>query len=72
MFRLVLDHHFRQCEDTPSAKEHSLPALFFVEAEDVGSDRVNLLGTQNNIGHAWVRGPGKKLLWRVHSSKAYG
>ena len=36
--------------------ENRLPALFFVEAEDVGSDRVNLLGTENNIGRAWVRG----------------
>ena len=46
--------------------ENRLPALFFVEAEDVGSDRVNLLGTQNNIGRAWMRGLPFERLRRGH------
>jgi hypothetical protein len=54
MFRVDLDHHFYQCEDTPSAKEDSPPVLFFVEASDVGSE-VNFFGAQNDIGHAGVR-----------------
>src|ERR1700730_2875194 len=75
MFRLVLDHHFRQCEDTPSPKEHSLPALFFVEASDVGSDRVIFFGTQNDIGHAGVREAEKniygELIHRRHTADVH-
>jgi hypothetical protein len=37
----------------------ALSALFLVEVLDVGSDRVNYLETQNDIGHAGVRGPEK-------------
>ena len=32
----------------------ALSALFLVEVLDVGSDRVNFLETQNDIGHAGV------------------
>jgi hypothetical protein len=39
----------------------ALSALFFVETVDVGSDRVNLLGTQNDIRHAGVLGAEKNL-----------
>ena len=50
--------------------ENRLPALFFVEAEGVGSDRVNLLGTQNNMD---VLGCGdRRKTFMARSLKAYG
>jgi hypothetical protein len=43
----------------------ALSALLFVEALDVGSDGINFLGTQNDIGHAGVRGPEKHFYGKL-------
>ena len=50
-----MSHTSRSIQDSLQLRDAVLPALFFVEASDVGSDRVNFFWTQNDIGHAGVR-----------------